>query len=224
MVLCFECLRHVYDSDCNRLGQLVCIFRSLPRVVKDVPQDLSVTPAIPSRESDGVPRLFRSPLIQLADAVRRLAGAANDHSYDYLDPQDSEDTENVLRLMNNLLAFSHSKAPSAELARPKDNAQNNFSVLKRTTIVHIADMTFVVGAHKSLAEEYTLTGSDPTKICAKNAQIARLHFRTDHERVFSSLAAVLKKIDESTMQGMSASGLKSREWVAHRVELMITAL
>ena len=74
-------------------GQLVCIFRSLPRLVKAIPQDLSATPSMPLRGADGVPRLFQSPL-QLSDAVRRLAFAAlNQHSF----PRDYGESSSTLK-------------------------------------------------------------------------------------------------------------------------------
>lgn len=206
------------------IGQLVCIFRSLPRVVKAAPQDLSATPAISARESDGVPRLFRSPL-QLADAVRRLAAAANDHSYDFLDSREPEDMENVLRVMNNLLAFSHPKAPQVEQVRTKDTTQNHFSVLpKRTTVVHITDRTFVVGAHRTLAEKYVLNAGGLSDVLASNASVARQHFRTDHERVFVSLASILKMTGSSTKQAVSAISRRRQEWAIYRAEVVICAL
>ncbi|KAL5504871.1 hypothetical protein ACEPAH_7534 [Sanghuangporus vaninii] len=176
-------------------GQLVCIFRSLPRLVKAVPQDLSATPALPSRESDGVPRLFRSPL-QLSDAVRRLAIAAHDHSYDFLDSRDPEDMESILRIMNNLLSFSQPKQNPSEPARQPENTQNNYSLLpKRLTIVFIKDRSSVVGAHRSLAVDYNFNVDDPIAYCISNANIARRHYRHDHERVLLSLATILRGVD-----------------------------
>ena len=179
------------------LGQLVCILRSLPRLVKAVPQNLSATPAIPSRESDGVPRLFRSPL-QLSDAVRRLAVAADDHSYDFLDSRDPEDMENILRIMNNLLSFSQTRHNPSDATRSSDNTQNNYSLLpKRMTVVFIKDRSHVVGAHRSLAADYIFDTKDPVEFCTSNAEIAHRHSRFDHERVLDSLAAILRVLDLS---------------------------
>ncbi|KAL5521189.1 hypothetical protein ACEPAG_9112 [Sanghuangporus baumii] len=176
-------------------GQLVCIFRSLPRLVKTVPQDLSATPALPSRESDGVPRLFRSPL-QLSDAVRRLAIAANDHSYDFLDSRDPEDMESILRIMNNLLSFSQPKQNPSEPTRQAENTQNNYSLLpKRLTIVFVKDRSSVVGAHRNLAIDYSFNVDDPIPYCTWNATMARRHYRHDHERVLLSLATILRGVD-----------------------------
>lgn len=202
------------------LGQLVCIFRSLPRVVKNNLQDLSATPAVPSRESDGVPRLFRSPS-QLADAVRRLATAAHDHSYDFLDSRDPEDTEDVLRVMNNLLAFTHSKTSNFEKEKAEDVNQTNFSLLPtRTTVVHIKNRSYVVGAHKALAGQYSFAAGTPYISCIENISIARRHYRTDHERFFNSLSTILK----DTMKKTTDISSRSLAWLSHHTRSMISVL
>ncbi|EJD08524.1 uncharacterized protein FOMMEDRAFT_101954, partial [Fomitiporia mediterranea MF3/22] len=176
-------------------GQLVCIFRSVMRIIKAVPQDLVPTATIPSREPDGVSRLFRSPL-QLSDAVRRLAVAANDHSYDFLDSRDPEDMENILRIMNNVLSFSQPRPNTQESAKTSDTSQNNYSLLpKRLTIVYVKDKSPVVGAHRSLAEDYVFEADSPIELCQLNAGIAHRHCRYDHERVFNALAASIKGLD-----------------------------
>lgn len=184
-------------------GQLVCIFRSLPRLVKTVPQDLSATPALPSRESDGVPRLFRSPL-QLSDAVRRLAVAANDHSYDFLDSRDPEDMESILRIMNNFFSFSQPRQDNSEPTHP-ENVQSNYSLLPKLTIVFVKDKSSVVGAHRSLAADYLFNIDDPVVYCMSNADIARQHYRLDHERVLLSLAAIFKGLDTLREGGQSSA-------------------
>ncbi|KAI5119541.1 hypothetical protein M0805_008527 [Coniferiporia weirii] len=205
-------------------GQLVCIFRSLPRLVKAVPQDLSAAPAITSRETDGVPRLFRSPL-QLADAVRRLAVAANDHSYDFLDSRDPEDMENVLRIMNNLLSFSHPRPYSAGPSQPTGNDQNNYSLLpKRMTIVFIKDRSFVVGAHRKLAAQYSLQSKDPLQLCKKNAEIARRHSRFDHERLFHDLAAMLRGPSIRSRKLRNISALNTKEARLSQTKFVIDML
>lgn len=185
------------------LGQLVCIFWPLPRLVKAIPQDMTVAPPIPSRESDGMPRLFRSPL-QLSDAVRRLAVAANDHSYDFLDSRDPDDKENILRIMNNLLSFSQPKSLVPDSARSTtDIAPNNYSLHpKRTTIVYIKDQSFIVGAHRNLAVDYFMQLDDPLRFCRLNSEIARKHFRDDHARLFNSLVSLLEG-QEYTSHGYS---------------------
>lgn len=202
----------------------MCIFRSLPRLVKAVPQDLSATPAIPSRETDGVPRLFRSPL-QLSDAVRKLAAAADDHSYDFLDSRDPEDMESILRIMNNLLSFSQPKQHPSESTRTMDNAQNNYSLLpKRMTVVYIKDRSPVVGAHRSLAEEYSFESETPIEFCRSNATIARRHFRYDHERVFNSLTTILSGLDVCHKRNQGVFSSASSRTVLRHMGLVIHML
>lgn len=167
-------------------GQLVCIFRSLPRLVKD-PQDLSTTPTLPPG-ADGVPRLFQSPL-QLSDAVRRLASAASDHSYSFYDARETEDTENILRIMNNLLSFSRPKRGSSGAP---DNPQKHSLLPKQSTVVYIKDKSPVVGTRRNIAVFYSLKGNDLRAMCVTNARIAHHHLRLDHERLFKSLATLLK--------------------------------
>ncbi|KAH8109914.1 WD40-repeat-containing domain protein [Phellopilus nigrolimitatus] len=203
-------------------GQLVCIFRSLPRLVKAVPQDLSATPAI-SSQTDGVPRLFQSPL-QLSKAVRRLAKAMNDHSYDFLDSRNPEGMENILGIMNNLLSFSHPKDYTTEPSRqPSDNAQSNYSLLpKRMTIVFIKDRSFVVGAHRKLATQYSLKSFDLLALCRRNSEIAHRHARFDHERLFNSLVALFRsqKVCSNQLRGHKTS--HSRELI--RMRLVVNML
>lgn len=164
--------------------------------MKAVTQDLSATRSLPSRRRDSVPRLFQSPL-QLSDAVRRLAMAANDRSFGLYDSRDIEDTENILRIMNNLLSFSQPKRVGAEQSRSPENgqSQNNYSLLpKRLTIVYIKDRSFIVGAQRTLAVGYSLRCHDLIAMCKTNARVAHRHSRFDHERIFDSLAASLRCI------------------------------
>ncbi len=180
------------------LGQLVCVFRSLPRLVKAVQQEsISVSPSIPTRGRETIPRLFQSPL-QLSDAVRRLAIAANDRSFGFPGLKDPEDTENILRIMNNLLSFTqprhHSSTDHHRGGRSAENVQsNNYSLLpKRMTIVYVKDKADVVGAHRAISEEYVVMDSSPSELAARNAEIARKHYRSDHERIFRCLSALLR--------------------------------
>ena len=198
-------------------GQLVCIFRSLPRLVKAVTQDLTPAATLPSRGRDGVARLFQSPL-QLSDAVRRLALAANDHSYGLYDPKEIEDTENILRIMNNLLSFSQPKRAGIDQSRSPENnqTQNNYSLLpKRLTIVYIKDRSHVVGAQRALAAEYSLRSTDLVSLCKTNARIARRHSRFDHERIFETLAAALRctGLSTSTLRLSAKNGQRAMVYV-----------
>lgn len=180
------------------IGQLVCVLRSVPRLIRSTQQEAtSVSPSVPSRGRDPVPRLFQPPL-QLSDAVHRLAIAAKDKAHGFLEHKDTEDTENILRIMNNLLSFSHSNHAGGEThqhsTRSAENVQgnNNYSLVpKRMTVVHVIDKASVVVAHRQIAERYLLAGLAPEDLCKKNAEVARAHSRFDHERVFRSLAALI---------------------------------
>ena len=164
---------------------------------------MSAAPAVPSQEADGVPRLFRSPL-QLSDAVRRLAVAANDNKYEGFISNGPDGNENILRVMNSLLSLPQSKSTLPESAQSPEITQNNYSLLQkktRTTIVYIKDRSSVVGAHRALAAEYIVHLDDPLKFCRANSDIARRHLRNDHVRVFNVLATLFEgKEDHRTVQ------------------------
>lgn len=103
--------------------------------------------------------------------------------------------ENILRIMNNLLSFSQPKQNS-DSAKPTDGAPNNYSLLpKRMTIVYIKDRSPVIGAHRSLAADYSFEIDDLLVFCNTNARVARRHFRYDHERIFYVLTALLKGLE-----------------------------
>lgn len=159
-------------------------------------ESISVSPSIPTRNRETIPRLFQSPL-QLSDAVRRLAIAANDRSFGFPGLKDPEDTENILRIMNNLLSFTqprhHLSNDHHRGGRSAENVQsNNYSLLpKRMTIVYVKDKADIVGAHRAIAEEYVVMDASPSELAAINAETARRHSRSDHERIFRCLAALL---------------------------------
>jgi hypothetical protein len=99
-----------FETDDSYLsGQLVCIFRSLPRLAKMPPRDMSVGPSIVSREADPpIPSHLQAP-IQLSEAVRRLAVAAYDRAFGFgfFDAHEPDDAGNISRIMNNLFSLSH---------------------------------------------------------------------------------------------------------------------
>lgn len=150
---------------------------------------------MPSYEKDGVPRLFRSPL-QLSDAVRRLAIAANDHTYDFLSPGSQEDNENILRIMNNLLSFSQPQStqvpPQSARGPETENTENSYSLHPKIAVVSIKDLSPIVGAHKSLAIDYETHLGDPLHFCKMNSEIARKHSRNDHARMFNTLVMLFE--------------------------------
>ena len=211
-------------------GQLVCIFRSLPRLVKTPPRDMSVAPSMGSRDADpAIPGHLQAP-IQLSEAVRRLAVAANDRAFGFgfFDAREPDDAENILRIMNNLLSFSHPK-PSRSVTsgtthgsdqhhhqqQSTQSAAGKYSLLpKQLTTVYIKDRSYIVGAHRSVAADYVLFPFDPLSLCLENARIAHGHARLDHERVFRMLAAIMK---QGVLSGDISSSAKRSTSIARKL-------
>ncbi|TDL20252.1 WD40 repeat-like protein [Rickenella mellea] len=168
-------------------GQLVCFFRSLPRIVKSAHGDISSSPSLAARGAETVPKLFQSPLL-LSDAVRRLVVSANDQSFGSLQSKWPEDSENIIRIMNNLVSFSQPGRRAFENTRSAEKVPGNYAlVTKRVTVIHIKDRAFVVGAHRAVAADYEHLVDDPAYFCETNAAVAHSHSRFDHERVFRFL-------------------------------------
>lgn len=200
----------------------MCIFRSLLRLVKTPPRDISVAPTLSSREVEpAVPGHLQTP-VQLSEAVRRLAVAANDRSFGFgsFDSRERDDAENILRIMNNLLSFSHPKqvrsvtpGTTQEHQQPSQSVVGKYSLLpKQLTTVFIKDRSYIVGAHRAIAEDYVLYPYNPLALCLENARIAHEHARLDHERMFRTLATIMKhgplNTKSSANKGVTATARK----------------
>jgi hypothetical protein len=184
-------------------GELVCFFRAPPRIVRNPLQDISVSPDRASRSTDAVPRLFQSPAL-LSDAVRRLGLAATDRLVKSVDSKRAEDGDTILRIMTNLLTFSHHNfRRDAEQSKPFGGIAQNYSLLPphRSTIF-INNTTDTAGADKKVATDYLFEADSLSAVCEKNALIARQHGRYDHERVFRILSTLVP----TSQQNIETSG------------------
>ncbi|KAJ6608856.1 hypothetical protein B0H10DRAFT_513883 [Mycena sp. CBHHK59/15] len=192
-------------------GELVCFFRAPPRIVRHVLRDMSISasPAktvsdIPTTNHDSIdisgeppPRVFRSPAL-IADAVRRLSLAATDRIVKPLDPRRPQDGDHILRIMTNLLTFSHdtSHHRDSESSRPRgeDGIRpngNSFSLpAPRRSTVFITNTTNISGADRKVAVGYIFEADTLAQLCQNNADVARDHGRYDHERIFKILKAL----------------------------------
>ncbi|KAJ7473277.1 hypothetical protein FB451DRAFT_290628 [Mycena latifolia] len=191
-------------------GELVCFFRAPPRIVRHVLRDLSISasPAktvsdIPTTNHDSIDmsaehapaRVFRSPAL-VADAVRRLSLAATDRIVKPLDPRRPQDGDHILRIMTNLLTFSHdtSHHRDSESSRPRGEdgfRHDSFAYpAPRRSTVFITNTTHISGPDRKVAEGYVFEAETLPMLCQKNAEVAREHGRYDHERIFKILHAL----------------------------------
>lgn len=199
-------------------GELVCFFRAPPRIVRHVLRDVSISasPAktvsdIPTTTHDSVdlsadqaaPRMFRSPAL-IADAVRRLSLAATDRVVKPLDPRRPQDGDHILRIMTNLLTFSHDTSQhhrdseSSRLRGEEGLRSNSFAYpAPRRSTVFITNTTHISGGDRKVATGYMFEAETVALVCQKNAEVAREHGRYDHERIFKVLQALFPSHGDS---------------------------
>ncbi|CCM03390.1 uncharacterized protein FIBRA_05520 [Fibroporia radiculosa] len=178
-------------------GALVCFFRAPPRIVRNPMREISVSPSLPSHSMDTAPRLFRSPVF-LSDAVRLLSHAAQDRD-EVVDLRPADDANNILRIMTNLFTFPQYKSRRvSEPSKSYEDMPSAYSLLPtRRSTVFIKDASVLAGIDIAAAQDYIFDISDPPDTCKKNAEIARIRGRVDHERVFKVLGAVLVGFSKS---------------------------
>ncbi|KAI0952525.1 hypothetical protein AcV7_008300 [Taiwanofungus camphoratus] len=191
-------------------GELVCFFRAPPRIVRNPLRDISVSPSIASRGTDSAPRLFQSPAL-LSDAVRQLGYAAHDREVESVE-RTTEDANNILRIMTNLLTFSQQKPKrTSEHSRPYESIPASYSLRPTRSTVLIRDLSTLVGADIIAAREYVLDAHDPAEMCRRNADTARLRGRMDHERIFKLLETVFAANRKSIKPGGASSLNRSHD-------------
>ncbi|GBE79383.1 hypothetical protein SCP_0205810 [Sparassis crispa] len=198
-------------------GELVCFFRAPPRIVRNPMQEISVSPSIASRGQENSPRLFQSPAL-LSDAVRHLRFAAHDRETEDTEVKRPEDVNNILRIMSNLFTFSQHKP--MRVSASHEDIPTNYSLLPtRRSTVFIKKTPSLVGIDTAIAQEYELTAADPADLCKKNAEIARLRGRVDHERVFKLIEPVIANASTCLMNldELSATTCSSRGSLAIRL-------
>jgi hypothetical protein len=212
----------------NPAGELVCFFRAPPRIVRHVLRDLSISasPAktvsdIPTTTHDSIdlsaeqaaPRVFRSPAL-IADAVRRLSLAATDRVVKPLDPRRPQEGDHILRIMTNLLTFSHDTSQphrdseSSRLRGEESMRSNSFAFpAPRRSMVFITNTTHISGGDPKVATGYVFEAETLALVCHKNAEVARDHGRYDHERIFKILQALFPSYGDSSQSLPTANAL-----------------
>ncbi|KAJ7050532.1 hypothetical protein C8F01DRAFT_683078 [Mycena amicta] len=192
-------------------GELVCFFRTPPRIVQHVLRDPLVTIASsPAQTVSDVPaghdsvdvtseqapmRQFRSPAL-IADAVRRLTLAATDRVAKPLDPRRPPQGDHILRIMTNLLTFSHDASHHRESETSRQRGEDAFrngrlpNPPPRRSTVFITNTSQISGADRKVAAEYIFHAETLGLLCQRNAEVARVHGRVDHERIFKILQAL----------------------------------
>ncbi|KAH7909417.1 hypothetical protein BJ138DRAFT_232760 [Hygrophoropsis aurantiaca] len=167
-------------------GELICFFRAPPRIVRNVTRDISASSATAS-QSAAAPRFFQSPAL-LSDAVRRLGLAATDRKAEAVDTRHVEEGDNTLRIMTNLLTFSHHKGRRGSVADSVDSMPPNYALLPtRRSTVFITRPVDVASIKRKVAAEYVFESQSLEKMCEANASIARNNGQFNHERVFKTL-------------------------------------
>lgn len=195
-------------------GELICFFRATPRIVKPTYREVSKSPSTKGSQSnsESAPRLLWSPIL-LSDAMRKLALAANDREVESLDIKRSEDAHSILRIMSSLFNFSPQKTRRVSDQSTKTAEQENSNgyslVPVRRSTVYIKDVSTVVGIDVAAAREYVFSTSEPVAACKKNAGVAKLHRRLDHERIFNILEVLLIDIQKSSTSPADMSSLYS---------------
>jgi len=175
----------------------VCFFRAPPRIVRNVLRDISVSPSVSSRAPESVPRLFQSPAL-LSDAVRRLGLAATDRTLVSIAQRRTDDgPDNILRIMTNLLTFTHHKLRRESDPKPLNDIPASYSLIPmRRSTVYIMRSVDVARTDKKVAGEYVFESDNLSKLCDKNACIASAHLRYDHVRVFRVLQSLFPTSDK----------------------------
>ena len=71
-------------------------------------------------------------------------------------------------------------------------------------MVTIRDVSEITGLDQTVAREYAVAATDAGSFCQYNARVARMFGRTDHERLFRTLHALLC---DTGMSGKMNEGL-----------------
>lgn len=179
--------------------------------------ELSVSPSIPQRPVEGLPRLFQSPAL-LSDAVRRLTVASHDHQVVSPDSHRTGDEgDSILNIMTNLLTFSRLKQRRAsEQSRIFDDIPASYSLLPPQVItVHLRNAPPVVGACRDAAHEYIFDGKELLDMCDFNEGVARKYERWDHERFFKMMKIFLPESRQGEVESAPASSSWGSDHLTH---------
>ncbi|KAI0029908.1 hypothetical protein K488DRAFT_55342 [Vararia minispora EC-137] len=193
-------------------GNLVCFSRVPPRIVRNPLNELSTSPSLPSRSqgastSDSIPRLFKSPAL-ISDAVRHLVVASQDHAPTASTSSSlTEDGDNILPIMTNLLLFSRLKqrrlSASESSTRAHEDTASYALLQTRLSTVSLHDESNAVKLGRDMAAETVFIGSDPVQICGQNAEVALRYGHQDRARFFRTMKLLFET--------GSARGLRRQE-------------
>jgi WD repeat-containing protein 59 len=172
--------------------------RNVIRGLSDSPATPAEVPLSPPASAPEDPpqslRIFQSPSL-ISDAVRRLALSSADHQPRNTDQRKAGDPNNILRIMTNLLTFSQQKHGKEGEAKPLGDILKSYALLSATprrSMIFFASTNNLAGADKKVAVDYIFSSTTSlSDVCNQNAAYAASHGRTDHERTFQMLAAVL---------------------------------
>ncbi|KAF7294510.1 WD-REPEATS-REGION domain-containing protein [Mycena kentingensis (nom. inval.)] len=207
-------------------GELVCFFRTTPRLVKHVLRDPLISGSPAGTTSDIPPghdsvdltsepeplKRFRSPAL-IADAVRRLTLVATDRVVKPLESRHPQPGDQLQRIMTNLLTFSDNASHRRESETSRQRGEDAFhssrfqnAPLRRST-VFITSTSHISGADRKVAEAYVFQADSLAILCQRNAEIAKIHGRVDHERIFKILQALFPTFSAEYPIVMAANDL-----------------
>ncbi len=173
-------------------GEFVCFFRAPPRIVRNVLRgSRSDSPTKPStpQDSSSTVNIYQSPSL-VADAVGRLAAIASDRSGKSADSRQSDNGENILRVMTNFFTFSQERFRHNFDSRPQGEGPDHRVIPLRRSTLSIGTISHIAGSDKKVALRYVFQSHSLSDVCARNAVVAREYRRFDHERIFITLGAL----------------------------------
>ncbi|PBK62980.1 hypothetical protein ARMSODRAFT_963822 [Armillaria solidipes] len=173
-------------------GEFVCFFRAPPRIVRNVLRgSRSDSPTKPStpQDSSSTVNIYQSPSL-VADAVGRLAAIASDRSGKSADSRQSDNGENILRVMTNFFTFSQDRFRHNFDSRPQGEGPDHRVIPLRRSTLSIGTISHIAGSDKKVALRYVFQSHSLSDVCARNAVVAREYRRFDHERIFVTLGAL----------------------------------
>ncbi|KIJ56276.1 hypothetical protein M422DRAFT_219410 [Sphaerobolus stellatus SS14] len=176
-------------------GEMVFVFSHTPlRMVKAIGH----SPSRPSRTPVRNTMELNQASGMLSDAVRRLTAVAHDR--DKTPPVATGADEDLIRTLESLAQpRTHYLQESAQSGDARESTVLVRPVRKSRVIIR--DVSEITGLDRVIAQEYLLSANDPGTFCHHNASVARAFGRVDHERVFTTLYALLgdtKELNETS--------------------------
>ncbi|KAF8528467.1 hypothetical protein BU17DRAFT_80840 [Hysterangium stoloniferum] len=165
-------------------GELVFFSHMPVRMMDAMGNITTVASASPCTRNQGNGESNRSSG-GLSDALRRLTTAARDR--DSTSPAVNNADEDLFRTLESLALCNNNEQGDVE---PVFKTPQVIKPRSTSRIV-IRDVSTITGIDQTVAEEYAVFASEPGSYCKHNAEIAQAFGRTDHERIFKTLQALL---------------------------------